>query len=362
MTLRLIHPSFACETPPEDVWRTVQKDWFQSVGFCDWISIYQVFDHGSIPILNNGAVVIYDANGELETMIHKRAKVMGSYDSAIMIRSDGTRLEFSGNVSKFNRPDNVFGYSFTQCIEKINHILRGLGFPPFTEGERMMVNSGGNLRSVWTGAKLTRLDITENFTTGSSDDASRFMRFLQSQQASRLKTGVYGSGETVDYGRGSRSVYFKCYVKAPELRRHGKGEYIERLADWCDAQGIVRAELTLHARLLKDLGCSYLGGFNMPVIEQNFVERCKVFTRSAIEAEQLPPLSPKMLGVLEQWRSGVNIAGIYSRATYFRYRAALLPHGFDIAVPSQVRNLPVRTRVITLGRATPPSFYEQTGT
>lgn len=352
---------FSCETP--EVWSKSGQDLFQRTGFCDWVSIYQRHTH-PVKKFSKGAILTIDEHGEVVSMVLKRDRFEGSHESAVMLRSDGETVEFSGNVSKFNRKDNVFGYTFESCLRKINKICEQAGLPHFTAGDRYLSNVNGNPGIRWTGAKVTRLDITENFGTGSVENASHFMRFLQGQQASRLKTGTYGDEETVDYGRGSRHLYFKLYNKAKEIRRHAAklkcadDLYLGKLADWCDEVGLVRAELTLKARKLRDLGCDYLGGFNMALIEQEFAAKCDTFTRADAEIEELPKLPSSVLGTLRMWENGDDVAGKLSRATFYRHRAALLPFGTDISIKSSVARLKMRTRVIKLGPVAVPSWYE----
>jgi Phage replication protein CRI/Phage X family len=350
---------FACERSTS--WNITSSDLYQEIGFCDWVSIYQQHPQGGLPKYSDGAIVTIDRYGETRNVLLKRERIEGSYESSIMVKCDGHTVEFSGNVSKFNRQDNVFGFSFEDCLNRINAIITNLGLPAFTAGERMVINQKGNPVSIWTGAKLTRLDVTQNFACGSKQDASHFMRFMQMQQADRIKTGTYGDGETVDFGRHSRRLYFKIYVKGPELRKHGSGEYIEKLADWADEIGLVRAELTLKPLKLKDLGCSYLGGLNMRVITNEFKAKCEVFTRATADVSDIPALPSAVLGTLRMWENGDDIPSKLSRSTFFRHRAILLPFGIDISVRSSVIKFPVRTRVISLVDAEPPSFYQHEG-
>jgi replication protein CRI/X family protein len=349
--------TFACETPSSQ-WSVQDQCLSQRVGFCDWVTMYQRHPGGNLRRFSDGAVLMIDRHGETKSMTLKRERFEGSHESAVMIRCDGETVEFSGNVSKFNRQDNVFGLTFDLCLSKINGILSSLDLPEFTSGSRYISNMNGNPALRWTGAKVTRLDITENFATGCREDASHFMRFLQGQQASRIKTGTFGDGETVDFGRGSRRLYFKVYSKGPELRRHGKGEYITKLADWADDVGLVRAELTLKSLKLADLGCSYLGGVNMKVIEAEFLDKCSVFTRAEAEVADLPELPSQVLGTLRMWENGDNVVAKLSRATYYRHRLLLLPFGIDISIRSNVVRMQARTRVIKLGPVTAPSFYQ----
>ena len=343
-------------------WYPVPITKVQHIGFCDWLSIYQ--RHGSgLPKYHDGAVVRIDKHGETVCTTLKKFRIEGSHESAIFIRSDGDTVWFEGNVSKFGRLDNVFGYTFRECLLRINNILFDKGLPPFTEGERFISNFKGSPRSVWTGAMVTRVDVTENHATGSKENAYYFMRFLAGQQAQRLKTGTHGEGETVDWGRGSRRVYSKAYLKGPELRtqyrKHGiECQYSQALVEWCDAVGLVRFETTYKATKLHDMCCHYLGGFDMRQIENDFTERKEVLSRSSVEVEQLTELPKHLLSTYRMWQAGDDITEKLSRASMYKHRRALLPYGIDIAVKSNVTQLKPRTRVITLGPVSPPSFYD----
>lgn len=339
--------------------------------FCDWVSIYQ--DHAEgLPNLNEGAVMKYDADGQLECLTLRKARIEGSHESAVFVRCDGTRVSFEGNVSKFGRPDNVFGFTFAQCIERINTLLATLGLPPFTAGKPgHRLKECGQWEKVYSGARVTRVDVTQNFTAGSQTAASEFMRWLGSQQANRVKTGAHGDGETVDFGRGSRQVYTKAYLKGPELLRHAKkrgqcqtmaqamhSAHIERLAAWCDAVGLVRWETTYKSTFLIDHNQQYLGSIDMNVLHHDFAKRKEVFTRANIDQDELTDLPCKLLGVYRMWASGDDLSTKYSRPTFYRHRKALLPYGIDIAIRSNVRAFQPRTRVITLGPVVPPEWYE----
>jgi hypothetical protein len=320
--------------------------------------MYQNHD-GNLERFSDGLVRVIDANGEIVSDVLKHFRVEGSFESAVFLRCDGNRVSFQGNVSKFGRRDNVFGYGFIQCVERINDILHGLHLPAFTEGDRLLCNSKQGLRSAWTGARVTRLDVTENFVTGSKENASHFMRFLAGQQANRVKTSTYGDGETVDFGRGSRVMYFKVYSKAAELRRHGVSDgYITRLADWCDEVGLVRGELTLKATKLHAMGCNYLGGLDMENVGNQFVKKCEVFSRASAVVDEVTDLPKHLLATYRMWAAGDDVVSKMGRASFFAHRKALLPYGVDIAIKSNVLPMKMKTRVIQLGLASPPDFYE----
>ena len=357
---------------PEALSRGVNHS--QTVGFCDWVSMYQ--RHGTpenrcLPLFNDGAFVRYDADGVHECTTLKKLRVDGSHETGVFIRCDGETVWFEGNVSRFGRPDNVFGFTFAECVQRINALLVSHDLPPFTAGKKMWVKSSGGDRPIYTGARITRLDVTENFFAGSPDNAAAFMRHLQMQQASRLKTGTYGEGETVDFGRGSRRVYSKAYLKHAELLRHLKKSvknatvhskpydpYIEQLAEWCRVNGLVRFETTYKSTYLIDNCQNYLGGLDMQVLQIDFKKRQEVFTRTSCELDDLSNLDKSSLAVYRMWQAGDDLVTKYSKGRFYFHRAKLLPYGVDIAIRSNVINFQPKTRVIKLAPATMPSFYE----
>ena len=352
--------------PIRPVDRTDTSTWYpapvtkyQSVGFCDWISIYQRHSGVQLPKLCDGAFLRIDVHGDCVNTTLKKLRIEGSHDTSVYLRCDGETVWFEGNASRFRRPDNVFGYTFMQCVQRINALLEEHKLPPFTEGDKFITNFKGYPRSVWTGAIVTRVDMTENFATGSKEDAYHFMRWLAGQQSSRLKTGTHGEGETVDFGRGSRRVYSKAYLKGAELRRHAKGDsYLEQLADWCDQSGLVRFETTYKATKLHDMGCHYFGGFDMKQIEIDFEDRKEVLSRASAEVEDLAGLPKHFLATYRMWQAGDDVVSRLSLATFKRHRKALLPYGVDIAIKSNVTQLKTKTRVIRLGPVSPPDWYE----
>ena len=354
-----VHPAPSFDIRNPATWYPAPITKFQSVGFCDWISIYQRHAAASLPKLCDGAFLRIDVHGECVNTTLKKLRIEGSHDTSVYLRCDGVTVWFEGNASRFRRPDNVFGYTFMQCIQRINALLEEHQLPAFSEGEKFVTNFKGHPRTVWTGAMVTRVDMTENFCTGSKEDAYHFMRWLSGQQASRLKTGTHGEGETVDFGRGSRRVYSKAYLKGAELRRHAKGDaYLEQLADWCDHLGLVRFETTYKSTKLHDMGCHYLGAFDMKQLEIDFEERKEILSRGSTEIDNLSSLPKPLLSTYRMWQAGDDITEKLSRNIFYKHRRELLPYGIDIAIKSNISQLKTKTRVIRLGPVSPPEWYE----
>jgi hypothetical protein len=279
----------------------------------------------------------------------------------LRIRSHGGRVQFSGNVSRFGRPDNVWGFSMGECLRRINAVTAQLGLPPFTAGERFYRNvntsSGTRLAPSWTGARVTRIDLTANFETGSADNARAYLEWLSSQQTTaRIKVGTHGGhGETVDWGRGSRRVYAKAYNKAIELERH---DGPRQLIDHCNEVGLVRFEVTVKATQLHTMGCNYLGGLDMGQLFELYKDRAAVLTRAEHTHDDLEQLPNHLRRTARDYLAGDDVRSHVSLATFKRHRAGLLAYGIDIAVPRKVLDFKPRVRVIELKPAARPSWYE----
>ena len=345
----------------------------QTFGHIDWITIRQTHLDLSCPLesMTDGCVMVFDADGSVERTTLKRAEVQGSYDSKCYVRCDGQTVEFTGNPARWGRMDNVFGYSFGQSLQIVNRIMAGIGLPPFTAGDDFdTINKHGEIRKVWTGATISRLDITQNYLTGSPDDANHFLRWLAGQKLKSKKTNFYGDHSTVDFGRGSKRSYFKVYNKGFELLKHStavtdvstiqkadRADSIEVLANWCQQNGMVRAELELKSKALHDLRCYYLGELNMNVIEREFKKHSSVFERATAEIDSMAELDGKALAVYRMWQAGDDLKNKFGKSQLYAHRKTLLPHGIDIFIPSNVLRFEPKTRVIALSAAVPPDWY-----
>ena len=345
----------------------------QKVGHIDWLTMRQ--SHlglaKRLPLLSDGCVMVFDEHGSVEHTTLKRFEVQGSFESKCFVRCDGDTVEFTGNPARWGRMDNVFGYSFGESVQIVNQILATLDLPPFSAGECYeSTNKAGEFVKVWTGATISRIDITQNYATGSPENANFFLRWLAGQKLKSKKTNFYGDHSTVDFGRGSKRSYFKVYSKGVELLKHSKSkpnvdtlekqtrcEEIERLAVWANETGIVRAELELKSKALHDLHCYYLGELDMNVIEIEFKKHTSVFERATAEVDSLAFLDGKTLAIYRMWQAGDFVKSKFSKSALYRYRSALLPHGIDIFIPSNVVRFEPKTRVIALTAAVPPDWY-----
>lgn len=327
--------------------------------FVDWLTIKQTHEV-ELPVVDFGFVRAVDGDGVQQWQVSRPVHVEGSHDTSIHVRCDGHTVLLSGNVSRFGRADNLFGLDLAAAIRKASAIVGRFGLPPFTAGAQMPVlrkrNDGAlSVAIEYTGARITRLDLTQNFATGDVESARQYLRWLATQQQGRrIQVGTYDS-ETVDWGRGSRRFYAKAYLKSAELLRHGGSPEVAR---YCESQGVVRFELTIKATQLQTMGCHFLGGLHMGRLIHLFEERRSVMARASLDVDDLDRLPRHFRATARDYLAGDDVQGRMSKVTFWRHRRALLPFGIDIAVKSGVVPFQPRVRVIELGPLAVPDWYE----
>lgn len=329
--------------------------------FCDWLSIYQVH-LGGVPLVNDGHVFSVDQDGEIKWDVPQKLVHRGSHDTSIRIRSDGNRVTVEGNVGRFNRADNLFGYSVAECIQIANKLLAGFGLPPFTDAPPMPLNgkAGSDAGYQAVAAVITRVDLTMNWVTGSPGNCSQFIRHLQGFKSGRFEPKGYKS-TGVAWGEGSKFWYAKVYDKAAEyFRQHGKKskKFDLRLFEYMMESGIARHEIELKSRYLKQHN---LWRFTKWV--DGMEERIYALFNDVVSASgnvdsylEIPGRAGELAVA---WRDGADLKKRLAQNTYYRYRRELLKFGIDIAVPSNVTRLAsrVEVEVITLSAASPPAWY-----
>jgi len=325
--------------------------------FVDWLTISQV--HAvELPRIDAGCVYATDGDGVEEWRTTRAVRHQGSHETSIGVRCDGSRVIVSGNLSRFGRPDNLFGFGFFDALAVANRICAHYGLPEFTAGARGEVSRPAGVSHIWTGARVSRIDLTANYETGSADNAHALMQWLGSQHSPRQAGRVLGAGETVDFGAGSRRQYWKAYIKHIEMEKRGVAD--PRVVDWCRDHGIVRFEGTIKSNALTDLGCAFLGdyetGWAMGELVKLFEEKREIFTRAQRSTDDLDELPRALRGTARDYLAGSDCVRLLGRRTFYRHRAALLPYGIDISKRNVLPFAP-RIRVIECRPAVVPEWY-----
>jgi hypothetical protein len=331
--------------------------------FVDWLSISQEHTEGGLPVVSCGAVWSTDEDGEVRWKSIRRVQHEGSFETSIGIRCDGHRVEVTGNIGRFGRPENVFGFGLVECLRRANDLLSTYGLPPFTPGVRREVttkNGDGSCtpRTIWTGARISRIDLTANFETGSQANASAFLAALSQQHKSKQRGATVAQGETVSWG-GGRRQYWKAYNKARELEAHGCTD--ARIVEHCKAVGLVRFEGTVRSNALTDLGCAYLGdyltGWAMSQLIRLYSEASQILGRCEKSTDDLDELPRALRATARDYMAGMDVRSVLSRATFYRHRTQLLRYGIDIAM-TNIAPFKPRVQVIRLTPAVQPHWYQ----
>lgn len=351
--------------------------------FCDWLTIYQ--DHEQeLPIINDGNVVRFEPDafrksidfesGEIRPMfdatkaeycVSRRIEHEGSFDTRISLRCDGHRVELSGNVGRFGRPDNLFGLPVIETVERANQILEAFCLPPFTGVDTNCRYARSDGFAKGRNAVITRVDLTANFAAGSREAAFRVLHWMSGQGTARnsgKNPRNYGNGIT--WNEGSKRHYEKLYFKADELGKHVSPE----VKDYCEQNGILRYEVSLKARELADRNLQSLPGWGYVTKEGVRMENviygkfAEVLTRNQVTVTECQEIPGKLGLIAKCYLNGENPyeSGHVDPRTRRRWRSALMKYGMDIAQPIDVTRMTQRIRVIDLQPLAAPSWYDRT--
>lgn len=330
------------------------------MAFCDWLSIYQVHLQ-AVELVNDGRVFSVDQDGVVKWDIASKLVHRGSHDTSIRIRSDGHRVTFDGNIGRFNRPDNLFGYSVSECIQLANKLLAEFGLPPFTDTPPMLavsVTNNGDVRAIATGAVITRVDLTRNWAAGSPASCEQFIRHLQGFKSGRQEPRAYKT-TGVSWGEGSQYWYAKVYDKAGEYFR-GCGKKSKRfdpqLYGFMYDNGVARHEISLKSRYLKQNDLWRPSQWKGDAMERVYALFTDV-VHGGGNVDEFLEIEGRAGELAVAWRDGADLKKRLSQNTYYRYRRQLLKFNIDIAVPANVQRLRTRVEVVVVAPLVVPDWY-----
>lgn len=275
-----------------------------------------------------------------------RRFISGSYDSLYVIRCDGAKVEFEGNVGRFCRPDNLFNLDFDATVQKINEILATYDLPPFTAGDPYFKTNPSahdykhGLLQEWTGASVSELHITQNYATGNAGNAQAAIDWLATQSVTHIKR-TRAHDTTVTWGKKSGRKLLKAYLKAPEMltHRHGRSKAeIEQdpVYQYANTHGILRFELEAKRLHLRDHHCRFLGEITMDKLIRLFNEDVEPLlgrVKTDITRMELDTLPAPVRMTASAYLRGENVSTLLSRRTFYRHLKVLRDYGLDISEP-----------------------------
>lgn len=338
-----------------------------SATFIDWMAISQRHDGAQLPVVGDGVRVrgasfeqITDGNGRNWCVITPgeegiryqvpRLLKRGSHDTSLQVKCDGSRVELSGNVGRWERPDNVWNYGLADTVSKASDFVEGLGLPRFTAGEcRLKPDVSKHdfdlgLFTEWTGATFGELHVTRNYYVGNEALAMEAMRYMGGLRAARLAKGVYGN-ETIQFGKCGGKLHKRVvvYRKAAEMLAHAKGEdakkRVKESAEYQMARdmGLIRIECKWGRDFLRDNGLRFVGDAEMGKVISLFEKETGFLldVRADRAARLVSEMPTKLRAAALLWIRGDDLRELFPRATYFRHLKALREYGIDASEPRE---------------------------
>lgn len=382
--------------------------------FFDWLECYQDFDF-DLPIISDSGFRHYDFT-ESDSMVlddvplgvvvpapqpaprQKRREHEGSYSTKITVHVKGRRIHVSGNPSRFNRLDNLFGLqTLEQCVNVYNGILESLGLPPFTKcvnhGFIESIHEDGSihLEPVMAGCHITTLHITSNQAVGSGNSIDTYIRAISMLPWRNRKGRLHADGKTADWVSNlgnAREIYASVYDKAHEImmrslpkvkRKFGEDspeyQYLFQLHQYCASAGVARFELKLNSPFLKKNYLNYFGISDFTKLDQLFEQFLNLDQKMRVSAMNIQTLTETLIneGICSNTKAA-NITALYAinwmngqkfdlnKSQTKTHRARLRKIGIDIAKPCNLTIFsPVIVKEVIEIERKPlqvPSFYK----
>lgn len=378
----------------------------------DWLTIHQDHDF-QLPILAETHFrAVTTSTGELGAVRQPLIEHGGSYSTNINIKISGNRIQVSGNPSRVNRLDNLFGFSsIDQCVSVYNDILKIYGLPPFTKCTKVwhLAGQGSRINTFTDGAVFEEIHITTNQTTGSmvrenfdnqlnlfsniESFADTFIKAVSTLPYRHSVPHLFPNGKTCDWrsksGGATGLIYASIYNKAHDLetktlpqikRKFGEDspehQYILDLIEYCKINGVVRFEQKLKSAFLRDKNYRFYGLSNLDPLRSLQDEFLKVPSKLQVEHMSLESITEKLIsnGICEHTKAA-NATTIYAiqwmhghkfdlnKSQVKTHRARLRKIGIDIAVPCDLNKFSLVTvreaTQITVGQLIVPEWYKK---
>lgn len=348
----------------------------------DWLTVRQSHGFGSCPIFSDGKVMEIDCEtGDRRWEVYKSKKQDGSHRSSLQIRSDGDTVSVSGNPSRWNREDNLFGVrSVAAAIDVYNRVLADSGLPAFHDDDSPFLSrrllQGSDASLARNGLVIGRVDVTENYATGGPQNSEQSLHALRSFRHRNRSPADYGTTLQWGGGRGKRAdVAFKYYLKGPEMvahrrRRDGDSSYWDRLLSFVQSAGVLRFEVRCQGQFLRREGLNVLSKWSSETME-SIMERFALHGRASASVSSWDQIAEQLiaLGYSERrafvcqreakaYIGGENLREGRHVSTFYRLRADLLKVGIDINAPSNVSSLKFAVKNIELRPLAMPAWYQ----
>lgn len=359
--------------------------------FVDKLSMHQ--EHfEQLPLVGSSLCIEEDLQtGEIISKNPKALQLEGSYSSKIIIRCNGSRVSVSGNPSRYNRIDNLFGFStIEKCVQVFNIILKKHGLPPFTKCTKVWFGQaaeGEKAPVITDGAIITNIDWTRNYMVGKGN-VKQFLRGLSSQSLGRGKVGhLYSNQCTVNWGEGSEYKMTSIYDKENDLTRQRKKrlkhasdidiKYYDDLIEYCKENGVAREEHKFKRLFLAKNNLKFYGLFKDSDFEPYLKSIGDVMSRCEVTGMKQQSIADQLLAkeivksrqaanatqcYASMWMDGDDLQNHLGRSQWYEHKSRLKKIGLDITSPFDVTRMApvlVQRKVIEVSALSVPSWYRQ---
>ncbi|AEG00738.1 phage/plasmid replication domain-containing protein [Methylomonas methanica] len=369
--------------------------------FFDWLSCYQDFDF-DLPIIADDGYCFIDFTApeedQLKTPRQNRIHHEGSYSTSIQVHVKGRRIVVSGNPSRFNRLDNLFGFqTIDQCLAVYNQILASLGLPLFTPCTKIgfiqkeQANGSIKLVPVANGVVLTTLHITSNISVGPGGCIDSYLKAISMLPYRHSVPRLHADGKTVDWlskQGNARELYPSVYDKGHEMkfktlpnikRKYGEKspeyQYIQQLQQYCESHGVARFEQKLNAPFLNRHNLQFYGLSDYSILETLHTDFLNLDHKMQVSSMNINTISETLIneGIVDNTRAA-NITALYAlnwmngqtfdpkKSQVQTHRARLRKIGIDILKPCNLLVFsPVIVKEVTEIHKQPlkaPDFYK----
>ncbi|HEV2461061.1 MAG TPA: phage/plasmid replication protein, II/X family [Ktedonobacterales bacterium] len=264
-----------------------------------------------------GRTVQFKPGGEVDWQADRWLEVMGSFDSAIRLRTIAGELCLSGNPVKMLTGQNLDG---PDDVGRLYAQMVGAGAHALAVAPDLMAGDGN----------LTRIDITRSFQLGSQERVREVLRVASITARARHQGRASTANLTVYLGKHSRRHSVKLYSKYDELKQHPPTELPSAICSELQrqAQGLLRCEVTMRSMELKERGLRHLAAWADPEQTQrqwtDIMARVDISSGVELANDEVLALPRRLRTSYELWLAGRDCAELMCRRTYYRHRRELL--------------------------------------
>jgi hypothetical protein len=314
--------------------------------FCDWITIRQDHWQNDLSKLQGCKFIKLDEDGVKVFEVAQGVELEGSFDTKIKVSCDGTTVFFSGNIGRFGRENNLFGYSVEQCISLVNQLIVQLGYPPFSTGRRARITD----ELIETGAVISRLDLTQNYVVATADVVPMLKTFYGWKLDRQSNpTQFYEKTQGVSWNYGSRSWNVKIYNKSIESKIYPNDD--EKLT-------YLRCEVSFKSTYLANHSINRIRHWQGDATMSNILDATEFFkyknqlnraenqTKNTDLVDALPTRALKQAAQLYFDHNDLKL--YYGKAQFYAIRKKLRVYGIDISERIDVIKMPILVRPVFL--------------